>query len=99
MRILRLVLYSLTLSDVWSKHTEKQAPVTETAWKNEGIFKDKDVCTLNEERTIIGDMIASEVYKMYIGSKEFFYDQTFPANDSSLFWPNTNMTELPALSY
>ena len=36
--------------------------VVDDSWKEKGFFKDKDVCTLNEERALQGNKNASAVY-------------------------------------
>jgi hypothetical protein len=46
--------------------------VVDESWKNEGFFKGKDVCTLNERRAIEGDKNATNIYNDYIGSGKFF---------------------------
>ena len=83
MRIIQFYTFCvLAISEVQSTHEQlpealkpaapETSEVVDESWKNEGFFKGKDVCTLNERRAIEGDKNATNVYNDYIGSGKFF---------------------------
>lgn len=43
---------------------------------------------MNDIRMRLGNDKADHLYESYLGSKHPFYDGTFPADSTSLFWPN-----------